>query len=566
MHDASRTPFYHSRGRAMVLGVILIALTGVAAALSNSFTQTAQELRASQFAATAAADTAAAVAAPSAEEDPKGIEKECEQGTIQFAKATAEAEKVGVTVDEFTVQKSTNPCVVLYCSPPGVSPQSCVAITAGSDMPAQVTQCDVSGGKCISGTERTYKPLSNFSAEELQGTSFGELSDAFGTMFGGAYGGTPPPIAQLPKNPNPLISDITAGVFGDPSAQKLQSNDLSGLLSQVSQLSGVPGENRPPIPADWSGSVLCTTKECSPSSLINMERADDPIYQATFVSNIPTDSNRAPESSQNMFQRALGGLGALFSDALGGALRGIAGALTGAGQGGGGSGPGGSTSGSGEGNSQCTAEQFCEGTALKERDASCKVKLVQTCPFGCVAGGCASDPGTGESGALKAELSCSPKVVDVGAPIALSWNCTNADTSSGDGFETGGKLSGPKIIPTDDIPIGLKKLSYILTCKRQESVRTVACEIALNRPVITIVANPNPAPAGREVNVGWISGGTTSCDVASEVEPVSQDVNDEGRRGVITLPSIRATTTVAVRCDTVGGGEKIGEAVVVPEK
>lgn len=172
-------------------------------------------------------------------------------------------------------------------------------------------------------------------------------------------------------------------------------------------------------------------------------------------------------------------------------------------------------------------------------------------------------PGENEGGSVvdniqpTAELSCAPETAEVGSPIALSWSCRNATASRGDGFDTGTRTSGSAQTTATTTESG--SMEFALTCIRQGRTVTDICSVAVNKSIISLVANPNPVATGSAAGIGWITTGMESCTIQALGESTAaQTFNEtyadiEKTNGVAETPALSGDLTVELSCLTVGG-------------
>lgn len=217
---------------------------------------------------------------------------------------------------------------------------------------------------------------------------------------------------------------------------------------------------------------------------------------------------------------------------------------------------------------QCqSSEVVCAkypGTQLKDNKCECPSRQVWN-GAQCVttAPGATTTPPTQEL--LTAELSCSPDVADVDkTPIAVSWLCKNASTSKGDGFNTNGETSGSATITlkSADINKDAERVDLVLSCSKDGNKQEDFCPVAVNRPLIVAVANPDKVVRGSKATIGWISKGMrdgSACTIKSSAHP---DFSETGKTAVVTTPPIEYLTEFTIRCATRGGSTMEARIVV----
>jgi hypothetical protein len=157
-----------------------------------------------------------------------------------------------------------------------------------------------------------------------------------------------------------------------------------------------------------------------------------------------------------------------------------------------------------------------------------------------------------------AQLSCQPKIVDVGMPISFSFSCGNASGSTGTGFSTGGALSGATTTPAPTPPSGSNQATYTLTCVNQGVTASAQCQVQLNKSGIVLVTNPRKVNSGEASLIGWISAGMQSCVVSSpdDQDFTARNAGNTSVNGAATTSPITATTRFQLDCQTLSGGTK----------
>lgn len=168
---------------------------------------------------------------------------------------------------------------------------------------------------------------------------------------------------------------------------------------------------------------------------------------------------------------------------------------------------------------------------------------------------CKPGGGGGSGAAPKAELSCQPKVADVGMAIALAWGCS-IGKSVGQGFDTGGALSGSTSITLPTPPIGTNTASFGLTCANLGVLTNAQCSVQVAKPFSIFVANPKTvAPDGVSV-LGWLTGGMKSCVVSSpdQVDFTARNASNMSTSGVASTSPIVGESVFLLQCETLGGG------------
>jgi hypothetical protein len=176
-----------------------------------------------------------------------------------------------------------------------------------------------------------------------------------------------------------------------------------------------------------------------------------------------------------------------------------------------------------------------------------------------IGGNGAGNGGGGGAGSPSAELSCSPKIADVGMPVAISFGCANSSVSAGSNFSTDNKLSG-SATPTIAKPqLGSNnKQVFGLTCMKEGKTDTKECTVEVNETSILLVANPNKIASGAEVNIGWVTGGMEECVIENDDLPnfTEENKNNTSASGVAKSPPITGDTEFKLSCTTRAGSTK----------
>lgn len=179
-----------------------------------------------------------------------------------------------------------------------------------------------------------------------------------------------------------------------------------------------------------------------------------------------------------------------------------------------------------------------------------------------------SNPGgsDGPLGEPTAELSCQPKVVDVGMSVAISFSCGNStgSTGAGEGFTTDNATSGARTVAIKNPPSSAKGINFGLTCRNQSRIARAECSVEIARPHIVLVANPQAVASGESSRVGWITSGMQSCTISSPQMPgfTTQHANNKSVNGSATTSPVSRDTTVVLTCTTVAGGTKAASTTI----
>lgn len=171
-------------------------------------------------------------------------------------------------------------------------------------------------------------------------------------------------------------------------------------------------------------------------------------------------------------------------------------------------------------------------------------------------GGSGTSGNTAVSGEVAAQISCQPKVIDPGMTLAISFGCLNASSSSGEGFDTGGKLSGSVTKVAAAPPQGSNKAQYAVTCSGATGVAKAQCEVQVSKAAILLVADPNTVSSGETSVIGWITSGMDACTISSPDLPefTAQNASLTNVNGVARTPALTKTANFILRCTSVSGG------------
>ncbi len=167
---------------------------------------------------------------------------------------------------------------------------------------------------------------------------------------------------------------------------------------------------------------------------------------------------------------------------------------------------------------------------------------------------------------IKAELSCSSRIVDSGTPLSISWSCTGASTSRGDGFDTGGTTSGSKEISVSGVDTNgnpVPPFNLALTCTKEGRIAVAQCPLEVNRPVIVASAVLSIVTSGQTTKIVWIVKGMKEgddvCKITSDKHP---DFSVTGRNKVVETPPITELTKFKIRCTTRADNTKEAEIAI----
>ena len=179
-------------------------------------------------------------------------------------------------------------------------------------------------------------------------------------------------------------------------------------------------------------------------------------------------------------------------------------------------------------------------------------------------------PGTGGGGtAPTAQLSCQPKVADVGMEALITFSCS-AGTSSGSGFNTNGAQSGSATTTLSAPPGNTNTANFGLTCTNAGLTGSAQCSIQVGKPGIVLVANPKTVVSGKTSALGWVTSGMQKCIISSPnlSDFTSQNADKTSVNGTATTPPLTATNSATttynflLSCVTLGGGTRQASTTV----
>jgi hypothetical protein len=164
----------------------------------------------------------------------------------------------------------------------------------------------------------------------------------------------------------------------------------------------------------------------------------------------------------------------------------------------------------------------------------------------------------------KAQVSCQPKIADVGMSVSISYACQNATASKGEGFSTGDKLSGSASADVSSPEKGSTTVKYGLSCTKDGATDAAECTINVNKPSIVLVANPKDIEEDEKTTIGWVTGAMESCVVSSPDLPefTEANKNNTSTSGSAKTPELEDDTRFVLTCTTKAGGTKTAETAV----
>lgn len=167
---------------------------------------------------------------------------------------------------------------------------------------------------------------------------------------------------------------------------------------------------------------------------------------------------------------------------------------------------------------------------------------------------------------IRAELSCSSRVVDVGTPLSISWSCVGATTARGSGFDTKGQTRGSSELTLEGVDSNgnpVPPFNLTLTCVKEARTATAQCPIEINRPFIITAAVPTIVARGEKATIGWIvKGMKEGDDICRITSDKHSGFSETGRNKIIETPPITELTKFTIHCTTRGGNTKKAEVVI----
>ena len=179
---------------------------------------------------------------------------------------------------------------------------------------------------------------------------------------------------------------------------------------------------------------------------------------------------------------------------------------------------------------------------------------------GCVTGWqCVPNVNSTTGNTPTAQLSCEPRVADVGMLVGFSFSCGNATGSTGTGFATNGALAGSSTALISTQPANNPTATYSLTCINQGVTTSAQCQVQVSKPGIIMVTNPQRVKSGETASIGWITTGMQSCVISSpdQFSFTQANANTTNVNGAATTqPITAAATRFVLDCVTNGYGTR----------
>lgn len=173
--------------------------------------------------------------------------------------------------------------------------------------------------------------------------------------------------------------------------------------------------------------------------------------------------------------------------------------------------------------------------------------------------------GAAASSTPGAEISCEPKIADVGMKIAISYSCKNSVKGVGIGFSTNDQTSGSAEATIEKPPAGTDTVSYGLTCTTNDGKEVNAspvCKVQINKPSLILVANPKKIDTkdskSDTTTLGWVTKGMKSCVISSPDDDAftEKNKNKKNTSGSLKTGVLTKDTEFVLTCVTLADQEK----------
>jgi hypothetical protein len=175
-------------------------------------------------------------------------------------------------------------------------------------------------------------------------------------------------------------------------------------------------------------------------------------------------------------------------------------------------------------------------------------------------------PTTPTNTQITAQLTCTPRRIDLGSSVALTYSCSQG-TATGNGFTASGQNGSASVTP-EKPPRGSTSVTYGLTCtgSQGQTVQATPCQVEVGVPTIVIVASPQIVESGKYTTLGWVTRGIKSCVIQS-TDDRHRDWNEaqKGRTnpsGTAKSPDLTADTVFELTCKTQEDKEKKSNVTV----
>ena len=154
----------------------------------------------------------------------------------------------------------------------------------------------------------------------------------------------------------------------------------------------------------------------------------------------------------------------------------------------------------------------------------------------------------------KAELSCEPKVADVGMTLAITYGCSSGVASSSS-FTVGSQPGGSATVTVAAPPAGTNTATYTLACTDNGKTTGAQCSVQVARNNIILVANPKTVPANGTSLLSWLTTGMESCVASSpdQADFTSRNSSNTSVTGAATTSPIATSARFQLDCKTLSG-------------
>ncbi|PIT91064.1 hypothetical protein COU17_02435 [Candidatus Kaiserbacteria bacterium CG10_big_fil_rev_8_21_14_0_10_49_17] len=153
-------------------------------------------------------------------------------------------------------------------------------------------------------------------------------------------------------------------------------------------------------------------------------------------------------------------------------------------------------------------------------------------------GGNTSPPPPPPPPAPGATITCTPPELLAGGSLTVTWSCSNATSSSGNGFSTGGALSGSTSVSADP------EATYTVVCSNDTQSVQAQCDVDILNPQLNIDANPDRVRKGNTSSINWQALNVKSCTVDGP------DFSATGVSGAKQTGPIEVESTYRLICQT----------------
>ncbi len=157
----------------------------------------------------------------------------------------------------------------------------------------------------------------------------------------------------------------------------------------------------------------------------------------------------------------------------------------------------------------------------------------------------------------KAELSCEPKVADVGMTLAITYGCSSG-TASSTSFKVTTQPGGSATTTIVAPPAGTNTATYTLACTDNGKTTGAQCSVQVSRTNIILVANPKTVPANGTSLLSWLTTGMQSCIISSpdQADFTARNSSNTSVTGAATTSAIASSARFLLHCETLSGATK----------